>query len=105
MSSLGSRIRALRNHDESQEDFARLLGVSRSTLIRYENDECLPDSAFLLALHQKTSVNLHWLITGEPQKLPVAPKPSGITIQMVGGGNIVFHDQGGNQIRITGGVQ
>jgi transcriptional regulator with XRE-family HTH domain len=61
--TIGSRLKVVRGA-VSQKDFADLLGVSRSTLVRYEGDEGAPDAEFLIALFEKHGVDPTWLLTG-----------------------------------------
>lgn len=62
-SPIGIRIRDLRG-DRSQQDFADELGVSLSTLRRYESGERMPDAEFLLALLEKEAADPTWVLTG-----------------------------------------
>lgn len=46
----GAEIRRIRG-DRSQQEFAELLGVGRTTIIRYESNERAPDTEFLFKLN------------------------------------------------------
>lgn len=64
MSTLGERIRMIRR-GESRESFSARLGISHSSLKRYESGEREPDAAFLDALIADQKISKHWLLTGE----------------------------------------
>jgi transcriptional regulator with XRE-family HTH domain len=48
----------------SQAEFARRLGVGRSTLIRYEANTRVPDADLLLKLWVAFKADTLWLLTG-----------------------------------------
>lgn len=60
---IGQRIVQLRG-DMSQTAFAELLGVSRSSLLRYEKGERQPDADLLARLCDRLGADGHWLLTG-----------------------------------------
>ena len=64
--SIGDRILSLRKIlFMTQMDFAEKIGVNVSAIRRFENDTSFPAVESLIAIHQATQCNLHWLITGE----------------------------------------
>lgn len=64
--NFGERLKQIRNsHSMTHQDFAESLGITRLTVIRYENGERFPDAQFLLALHEKYFVDINWLLTGK----------------------------------------
>jgi transcriptional regulator with XRE-family HTH domain len=77
---VGDRIRQIRAV-MSQQDFADKLGVSLSTLRRYESGERPPDAGFLVELYEKHHIQPLWVLTGDgsisiddPQTAVSAPK-------------------------------
>jgi transcriptional regulator with XRE-family HTH domain len=64
---IGERIKELRDN-EAQGKFADRLGVSRNTVMRYENGDRQPDAIFITTLCKAYNVNANWLLTGEGQK-------------------------------------
>lgn len=60
--ALGKRLVEIRGADV-QIDFARLIGVHKNTLARYESGERHPDTEFLRRL-AALGYNIHWLVTG-----------------------------------------
>ncbi len=61
---IGRRIATIRG-DISQTDFSKSLGIHKSSLIRYEKGERLPDAEFVLKMHLVYHVSPLWLLTGE----------------------------------------
>ena len=49
----------------NQGDFAKKMGVSKPTILRYETDGGFPDAGMLLKLIQGYDVNINWLLTGK----------------------------------------
>lgn len=66
--SVGERIKSLRG-DLSQVAFAKVLGISSKTLIRYESGERLPDVELLVKLNHLSNVQPIWLLTGAHEPL------------------------------------
>lgn len=62
--SIGERLREVRG-ERSQADFAKLLGIGRTTLIRYEADERKIDADLMLKLNLLFGVEPLWLVTGQ----------------------------------------
>ncbi|HEL4402422.1 TPA: helix-turn-helix domain-containing protein [Stenotrophomonas maltophilia] len=60
---IGERLRALRG-DRSQKDFAELLGIGRTTLIRYEAGARQIDVELLVRLNLLFGTQPLWLLTG-----------------------------------------
>ena len=64
-SGLGDRILKVRKSSGlNQLPFAEVFGLSKTTMVNYENGHSLPDAAFLFSLRAKYKINLNWLITG-----------------------------------------
>lgn len=61
--TIGQRIATVRG-DMKQTDFAARVGVGRTTLIRYESGERLPDSDFLARLIAEFDVDPVWILIG-----------------------------------------
>lgn len=60
----GERIRSIRG-SRSQIEFAELLGIGRTTLIRYESGERQPDVEFIVKLNLLFNIQPLWLMTGK----------------------------------------
>ena len=61
--TLAGRIAWVRG-EMRQEDFAARLGIGRTTLIRYESGERVPDADFLSALVKEFRVDAGWILLG-----------------------------------------
>lgn len=59
----GAFIRSLRGN-LTQAEFAKDMGVGRTTIIRYESNERVPDAEFLLKLNVRYGVDPMHAITG-----------------------------------------
>lgn len=64
---LGERIRQVRG-GMSQVDFAKQLGIGRTTLIRYESGERVPDAS-ALAGWANLGLDVDFIVTGTPKRL------------------------------------
>ncbi len=60
---IGSRIKQIRG-TQTQQEFADLLDIGRTTLINYEGNTRVPDAEFLLKLYVMYKVQPLWLLTG-----------------------------------------
>ncbi len=70
MNTLQDRIRHLRGATP-QAKFASQIGVTQSTLGRYERGESAPDVDFIQAVYEKLGVEQKWLVSGEgPMRVP-----------------------------------
>ena len=69
---IGENIKRLRKaKDISQEDFAKLLGVSSQSVSRWENGVCYPDMELLPALAQYFKLSVDELLGGgRPREEP-----------------------------------
>lgn len=65
--TLGGRIRQMRG-DTSQVEFAKQLGIGRTTLIRYESGERVPD-AEVLTFWAERGIDIDYLLTGTTKRL------------------------------------
>ncbi len=66
MMSRGQRIQKLRaDASLSQEAFASMLGVSRQSVSKWEQDKAFPDMDKLALICEKFGVSCDWLILGE----------------------------------------
>ena len=65
--TLAGRIRQLRG-GQSQVEFAKQLGIGRTTLIRYESGERVPD-AEVLTFWSERGIDIDYLLTGTTKKL------------------------------------
>lgn len=61
--TLSGRLQIIRG-STTQEKFAKMLGVGRTSLIRYESGERVPDATFLQAVVTKCKVDPSWLLLG-----------------------------------------
>jgi len=62
---IGERIKLIREKaEQSQETFARAMGVTPATINRYEKGHRTPDADFLKKVIVKYSCNPAWLLTG-----------------------------------------
>lgn len=61
--TLGARIAYVRG-GLTQAEFAERLGVSRNTLVRYENDRRTPTAEILQILVTEFDVDANWLLLG-----------------------------------------
>jgi len=62
-SEIGDRITQIRGKT-TLPDFAASLGIARSSLIRYEKGDRLPDAEFINLICQKYKIDANWLIAG-----------------------------------------
>jgi len=66
MGKIGTRLRSIReNMGMSLNDFSSNLGISTSTLFRYEKGDGFPDSELLAMLCENHNINPAWLLLGE----------------------------------------
>jgi transcriptional regulator with XRE-family HTH domain len=71
---LGERIRAVRKDNRlTQEQFARKLNTSKSSIINYESGKRIPDALFLVSILEHFKVDARWLMLGNGQ--PDASRP------------------------------
>jgi len=62
---IGKRIKLIREKaDQSQEVFARAMGVTPATINRYEKGHRTPDANFIEKIVTKYSCDPAWLLTG-----------------------------------------
>jgi len=62
----GERLKNLRRSQGLVlEKFAKILGISKATVINYEKNETIPDIATVGKMMSEFGVDVHWLITGE----------------------------------------
>jgi transcriptional regulator with XRE-family HTH domain len=61
---MGSRIKKIRGKN-SQTDFAKLAGIPKNTLGRYERGEIMPGAEPIASLCAATGVDPYWLLFGE----------------------------------------
>ena len=73
--SVGERITSLRKaKDISQVELAKLLGISRQAVSKWENDQSSPDTIRLIQLAEILNTEVEYLATGRKpvyQKAPV----------------------------------
>jgi phage repressor protein C with HTH and peptisase S24 domain len=70
---IGVRLAMVRGR-MGREEFARLVGVSVSTLARYERGVRSPDADFVALLRERFGVDPGWFITGQGER-PQIPGP------------------------------
>ncbi len=74
--SIGDRLREARETKEmDQATLAEKAGVVARTLQRWEKGEQVPDGVSITRLAKATGVSASWLLTGEGDVFPVAPRP------------------------------
>lgn len=73
--TLGQRLAQVRG-GLSQQEFADRIGVSRNTLVRYENNRRVPDATTLQRIIEDYEVDANWLLlgVGEPPKPELSPR-------------------------------
>jgi len=70
--SPGFRLKLLRRQlEKTQSQFAEELGISGSTLSRYEKNLRAPEVYFFKLLNMKTGVDLNWLLAGVGTMFPL----------------------------------
>lgn len=73
---IGARIRDVRGA-MTQQAFADALGVGRTSVVRYEAGERMPDAVFIAKANAVLGVDPIWLLTGQrgapAQAPPLAP--------------------------------
>jgi phage repressor protein C with HTH and peptisase S24 domain len=69
---IGQRIEQVRGQ-LTQNAFAKSVGISKSTLIRYEREDRLPDAETIARVCETYKVDFTWLITGKGD--PFTPEP------------------------------
>jgi transcriptional regulator with XRE-family HTH domain len=62
--AVARRIRELRGFDMTQEQFARLIGVSQSYLSTMEHGQVEIGAQILLTISRKFGKSVEWLLTG-----------------------------------------
>lgn len=85
---LGKRIRRWRKEKKKIKSYelARLLDISQGSLSDIENEKSLPSAGTIKAFHEKTDMDIIWLLTGTPANWEDRPpmvlgdKPLVITI-------------------------
>ena len=65
--TIGDRIKQLRDK-ESRKSLADKLGVGQMTIVRYENNERLPDADFIVKFCDLFNITTDWLIYGRNSK-------------------------------------
>lgn len=70
MSTIGERIKEIRQRASmTQTEFGRAIGVSGATVSTSESGKTNPEQRTLLLICEKFGVDLHWLETGEGERL------------------------------------
>ena len=73
--SIGERITSLRKDNNiSQYQLAKLMGISRQAVSKWENDQTSPDTINLIRLADILDTDVEYLATGK--KPPLSPPPS-----------------------------
>jgi len=62
--TIGERIKKIRG-SLTQTEFGKMLGVGRTTVIRYEKNERSPDADFIIRMNVLFKVQPYWLLTGK----------------------------------------
>ena len=66
MDNFCSRLKKTRQSlGYTQEEFSKILNISKPTIVRYEGGGRDPDAGLLSILINKFRVNINWLLTGE----------------------------------------
>jgi transcriptional regulator with XRE-family HTH domain len=63
LQTVGSRLKQLRAQT-TQEEFARVLGISQAQLSKYELGQSAPPLAVLVKLAEKYGKSTDWILTG-----------------------------------------
>jgi transcriptional regulator with XRE-family HTH domain len=75
--TLGDRIAHVRG-GLTQQEFAERLGISRNTLVRYENNKRIPDAEFLCMLARNFGADPQWLLMGGEPPMELSPRESAL---------------------------
>ena len=67
--NIGARIRLARGR-LTQDEFAARLGISKSTIGKYERGERSPESDILARMRSVLGIDINWLLTGEGPMRP-----------------------------------
>ncbi|MFA6700965.1 MAG: helix-turn-helix domain-containing protein [Thiomicrospira sp.] len=62
--TIGGRVKMVRG-DMKLIEFAQFIGIGKSSISRYENNQGSPDAVFITALYEKCGVEPLWLLTGK----------------------------------------
>lgn len=62
--AIGGRIKTIRGK-LTQDEFAKQVGVARSSIVRYENGQREPNAEFLVKMQQVLGVDPLWLLSGD----------------------------------------
>jgi transcriptional regulator with XRE-family HTH domain len=66
LQTLGERLKFIQKKSgKTLPEFSKILGISRDSLINYQQNRTSPDSRFLSTLYAKYRVNPTWLLIGE----------------------------------------
>jgi transcriptional regulator with XRE-family HTH domain len=71
--AIGRRIREVRGFDLTQEELAKVLGITQTGLSKLERGERLPTLEVLLKLRAFCGKPIDWIITGE-ESVPGTPR-------------------------------
>ncbi len=64
LQAVGKRVRELRGQ-ATQEEFARVLGISQAQLSKYELGQSAPPLGVLAKLAKASGKSVDWILTGE----------------------------------------
>jgi len=77
--TFGTRLKALRISKRlTQENFANLFFLNKSSISKYEKDKNLPENQLLIKIADYFEVSVDYLLcrTDQPKLLPSNPKPT-----------------------------
>lgn len=63
--AVGRRIREIRGFHTTQEQFAKIIGVSQSQVSKYEKGKVIPPGDVLLRIARHGYKTMEWILTGE----------------------------------------
>ena len=63
---IGRRIREIRGFDLNQEEFAKVLALTQTTVSKLEKGEILPTAEVLVRLSQFSGKSVDWILMGGP---------------------------------------
>jgi len=62
---IGRRIREIRGFHTTQQEFAKIIGVSQSQVSKYEKGKIIPPGNVLLRIARYAGRTMEWILTGE----------------------------------------
>ncbi|WP_059369287.1 helix-turn-helix domain-containing protein [Treponema endosymbiont of Eucomonympha sp.] len=78
-----TRLRQIRTlTGKTQTDFAKSMGIPRTSLINYEKGVSSPSADFLLLLREKYKISIDWFITGNGEMFITETKKHPLVLEV-----------------------